>query len=590
MSQRYSSKSHKKRSPKKLQVNQTSIGAALLAKDPKLAESLAALAKGSAVPTDRTQGGPKIMPGSFTPAKKSKQITKPSLPKKKQKQPAKGLVNQKQKKPVNKPLKVSKVIVKKEGEFGVGVAPVAKSQSITPDHKILLKAFEDMVRTDGIENAHEIISYDTQSFLQGLDQNFNNYIGSTKPEGQHFYITIGFDFGTSSSKIVVNAPFGDGRSFAFPVPREFQMDDHPNLWKSILFQNNSKASFELIPDTGSIEIANLKTSLMSAPNRVLAKASEIQLTAEHLCAVKIGLMLRYVKGWIWANFKAFFGISPQETKIIWEANFGLPAATLNRTSELQRFELVFNTAWMISEQGDSIWVDDIHSAFEFVSANQGSSSNIVSLRPEVAAEAIGLLRSNLADFGTYALIDIGASTLDICVFDYLDGDEIERQALFVADVSLLGAQSPNWLEELNSKREKKFSENVLYFCIREAIGTPVVHTKNNMNINSSAWRDTLRVILAGGGKYSKIHKTALQNFRDNWLKHTNTRIIEFIDPKMPKGLIANCNSDEFHRLSVAWGLSINRDDFVKIDLPNSIEAQTKRTIDYAGNFISKDDV
>ena len=253
MSQRYSSKSHKKRSPKKLQVNQTSIGAALLAKDPKLAESLEALAKGSAAPTDRTQGGPKIMPGSFTPAKKSKQITKPSLPKKKQKQPAKSVVNQKQKQPVNKPLKVSKVIVKKEDEFGVGVAPVAKSQSIAPDHKILLKAFEDMVRTDGIENTHETISSNTQSFLQDLDQNFNSYIGSTKTEGQHFYITIGFDFGTSSSKIVVNAPFGDGRSFAFPVPREFQMDHHPNLWKSILFQNNSKASFELIPDTGSIE-------------------------------------------------------------------------------------------------------------------------------------------------------------------------------------------------------------------------------------------------------------------------------------------------------------------------------------------------
>ena len=84
------------------------------------------------------------------------------------------------------------------------------------------------------------------------------------------------------------------------------------------------------------------------------------------------------------------------------------------------------------------------------------------LRPEVAAEAVGLLKSNLADFGTYVLIDIGASTLDICVFNYIDSEEIEKQVLFVSDVSLLGRSVQDGLKK-SIKREPKNSQMMI--CI-----------------------------------------------------------------------------------------------------------------------------
>ena len=102
----------------------------------------------------------------------------------------------------------------------------------------------------------------TARFFQPLNEEAKEeYITSENARGEPFYITVGFDFGTSSTKIVVNAPYGDGRSFAFLVPEFFQMNDHPHLWKCVLFQNQSTNTFSLAPTINSQQIKNLKTSI-----------------------------------------------------------------------------------------------------------------------------------------------------------------------------------------------------------------------------------------------------------------------------------------------------------------------------------------
>ena len=42
----------------------------------------------------------------------------------------------------------------------------------------------------------------------------------------------------------------------------------------------------------------------------------------------------------------------------------------------------------------------------------------INVLPEVVAEIIGFMKTDKADFGQYLMIDVGASTLDICFFDY----------------------------------------------------------------------------------------------------------------------------------------------------------------------------
>ena len=120
-------------------------------------------------------------------------------------------------------------------------------------------------------------------------------------------MTIGFDFGTSCSKIIVNAPYAGERSFALVVPDFFQMDGHPHLWKGILSLEKLSERLSLSPTSGSSQLSDLKTTLMGAPHRVMCKSKGAQLTSEHCCAAFIGLLLRLTKGWIWQNFSRFFG-------------------------------------------------------------------------------------------------------------------------------------------------------------------------------------------------------------------------------------------------------------------------------------------
>lgn len=588
MSRRYSSKSHKNKGSQKVQVSENSLGAAIFAKDPKLAEQLAAKTVNVSDNKAQNRSGPKIMPGDFTTSKRSGARNAPPARrfKKPKNKPVKKEVNE----PLNKPLQVRRTIVKEKELNSPNARQSPKASSKMEEHVLLLAEFGKMDRADGIENYSEIGDWSSLNILKDLNQNFISYNQCKGSGTERFYLTVGFDFGTSSSKIVVNAPYGDGRSFAFPVPKYFQMDSHPNLWRSILSHDLDDNTFSLIPKEQSIQIANLKTSLMGKPSKVLATVNGFQLTAEHLCAAYVGLLLRYVKGWVWKNFNDFFGVNNGDVSVIWEVNFGLPAATLDSTPDLKRFELAFNAAWVISEDIKDVSAESIRLAFELAVSRKDALRSITSLRPEVAAEAIGLLRSHLADFGTYVLIDVGASTLDICVFDYLDGDERERQAMFVADVSLLGAESPRWMDELNKNADFKFSEDHLIKSIRTAIGTPVVYTKTRMHMYSEAWTGNLRIILAGGGKDSQTHQQAIERFKSSWLRHTDTKEVTFIQPVLPKNLLTDCGGEQFHRLSVAWGLSLNKGEFVKVHLPSAIKPQLRASLDYTDNFISKDDV
>ena len=69
MSRRHSSRFPKTQGKKKLQVSESSFGAALFAKDPETAKALASLATDKPQKIDRSTGGPKIMPGDYSTKK-----------------------------------------------------------------------------------------------------------------------------------------------------------------------------------------------------------------------------------------------------------------------------------------------------------------------------------------------------------------------------------------------------------------------------------------------------------------------------------------------------------------------------------------
>ena len=88
--------------------------------------------------------------------------------------------------------------------------------------------FEKIDKTDGLINKNLKLSETTiltiDKWKNAFDKSKSN---DSNNNNEIVDVVIGFDFGTSSSKIVVSFPFnGDIDTFAFPVPRELRADNH----------------------------------------------------------------------------------------------------------------------------------------------------------------------------------------------------------------------------------------------------------------------------------------------------------------------------------------------------------------------------
>ena len=218
MSRRHSSRFPKPQGKKKLQVSESSFGAALFAKDPETAKAMASLATDKSQKIDQSKSGPKIMPGDFsTKTNSDKNINSRAKPRRsKQKNRNR---KQKAKAPLNKPLQVKRTIVKDTNPQSAAPQKTAQKIEEIPRTKQLLEAFKALDKTDGLKSFEETVDQKAIDFLDHLTADFSNYVRSDKTKGHNFYITIGFDFGTNLGmggdfiRILLGEIFGIGFGF-----------------------------------------------------------------------------------------------------------------------------------------------------------------------------------------------------------------------------------------------------------------------------------------------------------------------------------------------------------------------------------------
>ncbi len=134
-------------------------------------------------------------------------------------------------KPKNGPLKIRRTVVQARSPKASAPARPNISEPVPQD---LQAAFRTMERSDGLGQYAVPPDQNTVDQLNELGRYFRLYLANQTLQRDEFILTIGFDFGTSCSKIIVNAPYAGERSFALVVPDFFQMDGHPHLWKGIL--------------------------------------------------------------------------------------------------------------------------------------------------------------------------------------------------------------------------------------------------------------------------------------------------------------------------------------------------------------------
>ena len=466
--------------------------------------------------------------------------------------------------------------------------------SSSENYKELLGMFEKIEKTDGIFETKVKLSKSTTQIVQKWENALNNLNKEHQSATKEIIdVVIGFDFGTSSSKIVVNFPFnGDIDTYAFPVPKELRADNHEHCWKSILFYDKASDYFDVIPSSENmIQLSEIKTSLMNTfSNKIILENKGLQWTSEHISVIYLGILLKLIKGWVISDIVPKYYKNLNNIEYSWELNIGLPAAKLNEDKIIGKYTKIIHYAWIISNTNEKIKMTNYLSFF----ANQTQTKpDFLNIRPEVAAQSFGYIQSAMLDYGAYTVVDIGASTLDICVFNYVNIDDNEKQALFTANVDLLGAESINWIKIVNKQFNKKFLENDLQACIQSSFHTTLINTKTTRAATLREWDTIMPVIICGGGKSSDLHLNALNSCKKIWNNIAGGMIgnLSFINTSLPENLKVQCKKNQYHRLSVAWGLSIQQDLFAKVELPTDIQdLPKKKSIDITDRYIGPEHI
>lgn len=249
-------------------------------------------------------------------------------------------------------------------------------------------------------------------------------------------LVIGFDFGTSTSKIVVHAPYIPDTP-RFLARREHRTsDDGDWLWPSS-FTEDANGVCKLDGDDAGRPYRGIKMDLMEAASaRADTKGGA---AARKAVAAYFGLMLRSVRTRI---LETHADVLQTFETLDWSLNVGIPSGWTetqsregpSREALKQAFGSAVHAGWRLSLRDTPIRLRDAEEAL-----GSGKKADIdIGLFPEVIAGAFGYARSGERRDGLHLMFDVGAGTVDACLFRLGTKDDEEYWPLLEARVKRLG--------------------------------------------------------------------------------------------------------------------------------------------------------
>src|SRR5262249_1652427 len=222
-------------------------------------------------------------------------------------------------------------------------------------------------------------------------------------------LIIGLDFGTAATKVVVRSPWLPGqraraisfeelghRSSPYLLPTRLRIADDGRLY--------------LGGNLPGVWQTNLKVALL---DRAKAKDGANQNTDPLCMAVAyLALVLREARQRYLRSEQEIY----RRFEIRWAVNVGIPSSGYDDHIICEDFSLAARLAWQLSWQEGSIDSNHIAARLRRIQEQTTNSELPVAVVPEVVAQAVGYARSQLRDTGLHLLVDVGASTLDVCGF------------------------------------------------------------------------------------------------------------------------------------------------------------------------------
>lgn len=429
-------------------------------------------------------------------------------------------------------------------------------------------------------------------------------------------IVIGFDFGTSSSKVVIQdiaqkkayaVPFGDLACSAntYLIPTRIHVD--PN------------GRFSLV--NVAHERTDIKMRLLDNPDQPIFQNAVPNVSALELAAAYVGRVLQSARNWFLEYTRAIY----TTTHIHWHINLGVPSRNYVDINKRKCFRTVAMAAWPISQlpvinaanvktlvQQAAARLDDTrdHSNTETIWLHP----DYVNTHPEVVTEVAGYVFSPLRNPGLHLLVDIGASTLDLATFVIHQEDGENQYPLLETEVKRMGAlalhdcrvqavkhclettlQAKNTVDPLeplpdpdyygvksNDKVVAKSDEAFFSEC-SELIGKIIRTTKNRRDPHSPHWKKGLPVFVCGGGSHIDGYRNMIKERGETIQQRRNDigafRIMDIPMPDENTFDAPNLLAADYNRLAVAYGLSFNADDIGKVIPSGEIIDITDQKID-----------
>jgi hypothetical protein len=393
------------------------------------------------------------------------------------------------------------------------------------------------------------------------------------------FLWIGLDLGTSSVKVVVQLPYEAGEpKIAIPAPEFCLSDDHQYLWQSVLWVG-AKDELSAYPITGGRAIQSLKQGILAAkPGEPvsLGDGSRTTVTRQEAMTAFLAFVARYVRGWLLTNRPNLF----EKRRPVWFLNVGVPTATADEEEVTASYRHAASAAFLLSNDDAPI---DVETVRAFISEAAKSEVDDVSLVPETTAEASTFARSHTGGRGLYLMVDVGATTLDVCTFR-LDTDE-NKYALIRADVRPLGVEAYYWhLAQGRNEPDFKHQSSV---CMQSVVWD----TKHKFSPHADCWKngEKLPVFLAGGGAKNSLHRELVQALGPWLAEHSNNDGIRQLELPEPENMEFPIGPCDYTRLAVAWGLSYPKDEIGTVVMPSEMkEVPRFRAKDFTTRFIDKD--
>jgi len=416
---------------------------------------------------------------------------------------------------------------------------------------------------------------------------------------------IGFDFGTAYTKVAVRVGARDSYFIQF--------NGVPGVTNSYLLpcvmSVDQSGEYSLgMSDNAEKLISQLKLSLMHEKTSHNEEVSIVLFLA---------FVLSYIRGW----FAEHYGQNYLDREFEWYLNIGVPAESWHDTKLCDKYKQITRLAWHLSlKEDDGITYKNaeliVQQGINCCDAKEDLGEERIGLIPEFVAQIASYTRSPRRESGLHFLVDIGAATLDAVTFNVWDDGVQDQFPIYVSRVRPLGTHflCKHLVKDNTQKGNDQLYEGYLCFnndpvkevsskysisaqaahtlCnsfkveVRKVIDDVLRNTRSRRDPKSPHWKYGVPSFICGGGAHIPLYQECIKAFnRDGYKFRLKIRPMSLPD-------VVSSDMEDTSRLTVAYGLSFDKDDLGKIvpeyEISDLYESHIIRNIDKG--YVSKEQV